>query len=422
MPEKLYQPLKTDDKTSLLLLGSDGRIIADAGNPASAGKLLSATITGQRLPPFNKLQDLATAAGRGSLRHNEVIICVKAVQPWGWTVVAALDSTNITSDIAGVFTLIGIVCGVLTIGTWIALFCIIRSISLPFNRLSDEMRSCVHSTSSTAAELAEASHLLAEGTSKQAASIEETAATLEQIGAQSTENAASAQQTEALAKATNESVIRGADAIKRLNESVASIEANGEEVAKIALGIEAIAFQTNLLALNAAVEAARAGEAGRGFAVVAEEVRNLAQRAASQAKMATDLVGKNRALIEEGKDRAQYVIGGFQSVQAQSSKVTEIIQQITMASREQSNGVIQINLAMGEMEKIVQQNLAMSQQTESAGENLLQQADALNQIVGQLMRIIRGEGTRTEQRRHSPGSTALMRRLENGRQGETIYS
>ena len=376
--------IKSGTYGSLLILGSDGRIIIDAKSPDSTGRLFSETKTGQMLPPLNKLQEIARVSGRGSLRHDDASICVKTFQPWGWTVVATLDSKNITSDIADVFTVIGIVCIVLTVGTWIALFLIIRSISRPFNRLADEMRSCVQSTSTTAAELADASHLLAESTSKQAASIEETAATLEEIGAQSTENAASALQTETLARATNESVIQGAGAIQQLNESIASIEINGEEIVKISLGIEDVAFQTNLLALNAAVEAARAGEAGRGFAVVAEEVRNLAQNAASQAKMATDLIDKNKELIEEGKKRAQYVIDGFQSVQSQSYKVAEIIRQITSASREQSHGVNQINLAMGEMEKIVQQNLAMSHQTDAAGD-MLQQLDVMNQIAIQIM-------------------------------------
>ena len=213
-----------------MLLDGDGRVIAAAGKPDYAGKLLSETNAGQMLPPFYKLQDMAAASGQGHFRHDDTIICLKAVQPWGWTVVAALDGSNVKSDIFRVFSLIGIVCAVLCVGTWIALFVIIRSIYLPFNRLADEMRHCVQSTSDIAAELADASHLLAEGTSKQAASIEETAATLEQIGAQSKENAASAQQTDTLARTTNESVIRGAEAIKQLNESVESIEANGEEI------------------------------------------------------------------------------------------------------------------------------------------------------------------------------------------------
>lgn len=56
------------------------------------------------------------------------------------------------------------------------------------------------------------------------------------------------------------------------------------EVRKFARTNEDIASRTNLLALNATIEAARAGDAGRGFAVVAQEVKNLAQQAATSSK------------------------------------------------------------------------------------------------------------------------------------------
>lgn len=388
---EIVDSINLGETGSLIILGSDGRVIADTSSPASVGKPLDETEKADDFPPFQTIKALAESTNQGKLRFGDTILRVTSLQPWGWIVGSALDSKKIVSDMTRTLTVIGIVCLVFTVATWIVLFMIIRSIYLPFNRLAEEMHQCSEITSQTAVELLDASHLLADGTARQAASIEETSATLQEIGSQATENAGNSRKTDELAGATTDSVTRGAEAISKLGESIADIEANGEEIAKIAQGIEGIAFQTNLLALNAAVEAARAGDAGLGFAVVAGEVRNLAQRAAEQAKMATDLVIKSRGSIQEGKQRAQYVVDGFESIQSQSFTVAEIIRQISFASTEQSRGVEQINNAMAEMEKIVQQNLAMSQQTDAASEKMLMQSGALNEIVSQLMLVIKGE-------------------------------
>jgi methyl-accepting chemotaxis protein len=173
-------------------------------------------------------------------------------------------------------------------------------------------------------------------------------------------------------------------------QSMEGISTSSREVAKVAKGIEEIAFQTNLLALNAAVEAARAGDAGRGFAVVADEVRNLAQRASEQARVTSTLITESGKRTQEGGKQAAEANTVLKVIQERVARVVGLVSEISAASKEQALGVAQINKAVSTMEQIVQQNSANSEQSASASQQLSAQAFQMKELVSTLSESVTG--------------------------------
>ena len=166
------------------------------------------------------------------------------------------------------------------------------------------------------------------------------------------------------------------------------IYSDGEKTSKLLKNIDEIAFQTNLLALNAAVEAARAGESGAGFAVVADEVRNLAQRAASTAKNTEKLIGTTLENIKEGVKLVASSTEEFYQMGEDAKKVSELFAEISVASQEQAQGIGQINIAVNEMDKVVQQNAANAEESASASEEMNAQAEQMKEFVDDLVALV----------------------------------
>jgi methyl-accepting chemotaxis protein len=244
---------------------------------------------------------------------------------------------------------------------------------------------------SAASQIASSSQALAQGSSEQAASLEETSSSSEEINSmarKNTENTRSAAELVAGVQAefakANQSLDATVAAMEELNSS-------SEKISKIIKVIDEIAFQTNILALNAAVEAARAGEAGMGFAVVADEVRNLAQRSAQAAKDTASLIEDSIARSGDGKAKVDHVAAAIRSIAQNSGKIHVLVDEVNVASQEQSRGIEQVAQAVTQMENLTQRAAASAQESASASTELTAQASALKDVVERLSRMVGGE-------------------------------
>ncbi len=240
----------------------------------------------------------------------------------------------------------------------------------------------VQSMMDASSHMADNSTDLSSRTEQQASSLEETAASIEEMTSTVAQNAQNARTANERAAEAAAIARRGGDAVQQVVEMMQRIQASSREISEIIGLIDSIAFQTNILALNAAVEAARAGESGRGFAVVAKEVRYLAQRTAESAKRIKDLIRGAVEAVDSGAALAGDAGRTMSEVTASVGEVSTVISDIALATREQQQGIAQINQAVMELERVTQQNASMVQDSAASSENLWQMAGELERAVG----------------------------------------
>lgn len=271
-----------------------------------------------------------------------------------------------------------------------------------FNVFLRKMRSMISDISQTSLQVASsstqlyrASETLANASTEQAASLEETSASIEELSATIGSNAESAHQAEEFVTDANHLALDsiekseiGVEVVKKMATAMGNIKDSSKEIAQVINIINDIADQTNLLALNAAIEAARAGDAGKGFAVVADEVRKLAERSQVAAKEIVEKINQSLVKIDEGDQYASDSIEGLMQIQHSTKTVSDslnqaqqLVQKISNACNEQSNGMQQIVAAVYQLDKITQQNAATSEETAAASKALTTQANSLQQLI-----------------------------------------
>ena len=268
---------------------------------------------------------------------------------------------------------------------------ITRSITGPLRSLMGVMEANASSVTVAVTELTQHSNSLSAGASETAASLEETSASLEEMTSMTKRTAANAQTAKELGNQARLAAEAGATNMQAMSQAMDEIKTSGDNIAKIIKIIDEIAFQTNLLALNAAVEAARAGEAGMGFAVVADEVRALAQRSAMAARETTSKIEDTIRKSVRGVEFSARVSQGLGDIVGKARQMDELIGAIAIATDEQSQGIIQINSAVGQMECVTQRAAASSSGMASAAESLHSQSVELKACVVDLNGLLSGQ-------------------------------
>ncbi|WP_261371229.1 methyl-accepting chemotaxis protein, partial [Yersinia bercovieri] len=230
-------------------------------------------------------------------------------------------------------------------------------------------------------EIADANFNLSSRIEQQASALQETAASMEEIKTTVLSNAQNAQQTNQLSHTASLAAKNGADIMHKVVSTMADIETLTKKIAGITTVIDGIASQTNILALNAAVEAARAGEQGRGFAVVASEVRNLASRSSTSAREISVLINDAIDNISRGSQLVTNAGETMSDIVSSITNVSNIMQEISIASEEQSAGVNLIAVAINQMDTMTQQNASLVEETARNTRTLSNQTKELSATV-----------------------------------------
>ena len=257
----------------------------------------------------------------------------------------------------------------------------LRDMNDALSQIVGQVRNGTVSIASASSQIATGNMDLSARTESQASALEETASSMEELTSTVKANADNAREANHLAGSASSVAQRGGEVVSQVVSTMGSINDSSRRVVDIIAVIDGIAFQTNILALNAAVEAARAGDQGRGFAVVASEVRNLAARSSAAAREIKELISSSVEQVDAGARLVAQAGATMDEVVASVKRVTGIVADISIATREQTEGIEQINTAIMQMDQTTQQNAALVEEAAAAAAAMSDQASELERLV-----------------------------------------
>lgn len=371
-----------DERISTTILQEDG---TRAVGTKAAENISSKVLAGE------KYVGITSIFGKDILAEYTPILAADGV-PLGMLLVG--QYTDAKTDTIGAFVRNGvlIILVVLIISVLIAMAVaklVATGIEKVLKGIIENIGNTSHHINSAIGDLSAVSIHLADGDSQQSSLIEETSSAMSEMSSMVAQNVQSTEFAKELAQTAKDTANKGKAKIIDMVKSMEQLKESSNKMGNIVKIIDNIAFQTNLLAINATIEAARAGgDAGRSFSVVAEEVRQLAQKCAKEVANTTPIIEKNVLLTNISTESSYEVVSSLEEITDEFERLTNIINEIDLASNEQAAGINQINTTVGQMETITQKNAGMAEETTAAVQEIGNETESLEQTVDEVAKMI----------------------------------